>query len=35
MEHTIKATETGTVSKVMVRLNDQVDNGATLLVLKK
>jgi len=35
MEHTIKATEAGTVSKVMVRLNDQVDNGATLLVLKK
>ena len=35
MEHAIKATETGTIAKVMIKLNDQVDNGATLLVLEK
>ncbi len=35
MEHSIKATETGKVAKVMIQLNDQVDNGATLLVLEK
>ena len=35
MEHSIKATEEGKVSKVMVRLDDQVDNGATLLVINK
>ena len=35
MEHAIKATETGKIAKVMIKLNDQVDNGATLLVLKK
>jgi len=35
MEHSIKATEAGKIAKVMVRLNDQVDNGATLLVLEK
>lgn len=35
MEHSIKATETGKIAKVMIQLNDQVDNGATLLVLKK
>ena len=35
MEHAIKATETGKIAKVMIQLNDQVDNGATLLVLEK
>jgi len=35
MEHAIKATETGKIAKVMIKLNDQVDNGATLLVLEK
>ena len=35
MEHAIKATETGKIDKVMIKLNDQVDNGATLLVLEK
>jgi len=33
MEHSIKATETGKIAKVMIQLNDQVDNGATLLIL--
>ena len=33
MEHSIKATENGKVTKLMVSLNQQVDNGATLLVL--
>ncbi|MDC1415325.1 biotin/lipoyl-binding protein [Gammaproteobacteria bacterium] len=33
MEHSIKATENGKVAKLMVSLNQQVDNGATLLVL--
>ena len=30
MEHSIKATENGKVTKLMVSLNQQVDNGATL-----
>ena len=33
MEHAIKATENGKVTKLKVSLNQQVDNGATLLVL--
>ncbi|MDB9947799.1 biotin/lipoyl-binding protein [Gammaproteobacteria bacterium] len=33
MEHSIKATENGKITKLMVSLNQQVDNGATLLVL--
>ena len=33
MEHSIKATKNGKVTKLMVSLNQQVDNGATLLVL--
>ena len=33
MEHSIKATENGKIAKLMVSLNQQVDNGATLLVL--
>ena len=33
MEHSIKATENGKVTKLMVSLNQQVDNGAILLVL--
>ncbi|MDB9967223.1 biotin/lipoyl-binding protein [Gammaproteobacteria bacterium] len=33
MEHSIKATENGKVTKLMVSLNQQVDNGVTLLVL--
>jgi len=35
MEHSIKATESGKIAKVMIQLNDQVDNGATLLVLEQ
>ncbi|MDA9965863.1 biotin/lipoyl-binding protein [Gammaproteobacteria bacterium] len=35
MEHSIKATENGKVTKLMVSLNQQVDNGATLLVLDR
>ena len=35
MEHSVKATETGKIAKVMIQLNDQVDNGATLLVLEQ
>ena len=35
MEHSIKATEAGKIAKVMIQLNDQVDNGATLLVLEQ
>ncbi|MDC1161691.1 biotin carboxylase N-terminal domain-containing protein [Gammaproteobacteria bacterium] len=34
MEHSIKATENGKVAKLMVSLNQQVDNGATMLVLE-
>ena len=34
MEHSIKATENGKIIKLMVSLNQQVDNGATLLVLE-
>ena len=33
MEHSIKATGNGKVTQLMVVLNQQVDNGATLLVL--
>ena len=33
MEHSIKATKSGKVTKLMVTLNQQVDNGFTLLVL--
>jgi propionyl-CoA carboxylase alpha chain len=33
MEHSIKAIKNGKVTKLMVVLNQQVDNGATLLVL--
>ena len=33
MEHSIKATETGKIAKVMIQLNDQVDNGATFSFL--
>lgn len=33
MEHSIKAIKNGKVAKLMVVLNQQVDNGATLLVL--
>ena len=35
MEHSIKATESGKIAKVMIQLNDQVDNGAALLVLEQ
>ncbi|MDA9917258.1 biotin/lipoyl-binding protein [Gammaproteobacteria bacterium] len=35
MEHSIKATENGKVTKLMVSLSQQVDNGATLLVLDR
>jgi len=34
MEHSIKATEDGTVSELLISLNDQVENGALLMVVK-
>ena len=34
MEHSIKATENGTVSELLISLNDQVENGALLMVVK-
>ena len=34
MEHSIKAVEDGTVSELLISLNDQVENGALLMVVK-
>tara|TARA_Y100000739_G_C20348842_1_gene346821 strand:- start:140 stop:649 length:510 start_codon:yes stop_codon:yes gene_type:complete len=34
MEHSIKATESGTVSELLISVNDQVENGALLMVVK-
>ena len=34
MEHSIKASEDGTVSELLISLNDQVENGALLMVVK-
>ena len=34
MEHSIKASEDGTVSELFVSINDQVENGALLMVVK-
>ena len=34
MEHSIKASEDGTVSEVFISINDQVENGALLMVVK-
>ena len=34
MEHSIKAAEDGTVSELLISVNDQVENGALLMVVK-
>ena len=34
MEHSIKASEDGTVSELLISVNDQVENGALLMVVK-
>ena len=34
MEHSIKATESGKISDVFISLNDQVENGALLMIVK-
>ncbi len=34
MEHTIKAAEDGIVSELLISINDQVENGALLMVVK-
>ena len=34
MEHTIKATEDGVISELFIDHNDQVENGALLMVIK-
>ena len=34
MEHSIKATEDGKVSELLISINDQVENGALLMVVK-
>ena len=34
MEHSIKASEDGKVSELLISLNDQVENGALLMVVK-
>ena len=34
MEHSIKASEDGTVSELLISINDQVENGALLMVVK-
>ena len=34
MEHSIKAPEDGTVSELLISVNDQVENGALLMVVK-
>ena len=34
MEHSIKAIEDGTVSELLISVNDQVENGALLMVVK-
>ena len=34
MEHSIKATSDGLVKELFFKKNDQVENGATLLILE-
>ena len=34
MEHSIKASEDGAVSELLIKVNDQVENGALLMVVK-
>jgi propionyl-CoA carboxylase alpha chain len=34
MEHSIKASKDGTVSELLISLNDQVENGALLMIVK-
>ena len=33
MEHSIKALEDGVVSKILISKNDQVENGAPLMIV--
>ena len=35
MEHTVKAIEDGVIDELFVSQNDQVENGALLMVIKK
>ena len=35
MEHTVKAVEDGVIDELFVSQNDQVENGALLMVIKK
>ena len=34
MEHSIKAPEDGTVTELLISVNDQVENGALLMIVK-
>jgi len=34
MEHSIKAAEDGVVSELLISINDQVENGALLMIVK-
>jgi propionyl-CoA carboxylase alpha chain len=34
MEHSIKASEDGTVTQLLISVNDQVENGALLMIVK-
>jgi propionyl-CoA carboxylase alpha chain len=34
MEHQVKASEDGKVSKLLIRKDDQLDNGALLMIVK-
>ena len=35
MEHTVKAIEDGVIDELYIKHNDQVENGALLMVIKK
>ena len=34
MDHSIKASEDGTVTQLLISVNDQVENGALLMIVK-
>ena len=34
MEHSIKASEDGTVTQLLISVNDQVENGALLMIVE-
>jgi len=34
MEHQVKASEDGKVSKLLIKKDDQLDNGALLMIVK-